>query len=455
MVAVSTPSEPSSPGRRPTAKATQPAPGRAKAATKKAATKKAATTDPSSGSDAGAAGSGGPLGGRRGGPGRGIYDRRRQRAAERWPVPARFNAWLFRHPETVLTLLGRRAPVEIEGRVLNRSTQAMLELGNRVQMLGLSSGPTFDQEVVRRQLLRMAVIAMPVRTDVYVTGRKIPSAESPEGSGGIPVQVYRRFGSGVGAGAGLGVRPPGIVYYHGGGWISGDLRTHDASCRLLAAVSGCVVVSVDYRLAPEYPFPAAVDDAVAAYAWVHRHADELGIAEGRVGVMGDSAGGNLAAVVSLRTREGEPTAVPGLPGPVAQGLIYPSVNLQVNPESTALGDGFFLTLESMEQMRAAYVPDEADWKDPGVSPLLTEDLSGAAPALVVTAGFDPLHYDGDAYADKLGKAGVDVEHRHYEDQVHGFFGMGILADSLALSTEVCDAMGRLMYRHHPAAPSTD
>jgi acetyl esterase len=386
-------------------------------------------------------------------PGRGIYDRRRQRAAEHWPLPARFNAWVFRHPEAVLTLLGRRAPVQIDGRVLNRSTQAMLELGNRIQ-LGLSSGPTLDQQVVRRQLLRLALIAMPVRTDVYVTGRTIPKAESPEGSDGIPVQVYRRFGSGVGSGVGLGVRPPGIVYYHGGGWISGDLRTHDASCRLLAATSGCVVVSVDYRLAPEHPFPAAMDDAMAAYAWVHRHAAELGIAEGRVGVMGDSAGGNLAAVVSLRTREGEPTAVPGLPGPVAQGLIYPSVNLRVDPESTDLGDGFFLTLESMEQMRAAYVPDEADWDDPGVSPLLIEDLSGAAPALVVTAGFDPLHHDGDAYADKLVKAGVEVEHRHYEDQVHGFFGMGILADSLALSTEVCDAMGRLMWRHHPA-PSPD
>jgi acetyl esterase len=385
------------------------------------------------------------------GRGRGIYDRRRQRAAEHWPLPARFNAWLFRHPELVLALLGRRAPVRIEGKVLNRSTQAMLETVNRLQRLGFSSGPTFDHEVIRRQLLRMTLIAMPVRTDVHVTGRVIPPAESPEGSDGIPVRVYRRFGSGVGAGVGLGTLPPAVVYYHGGGWVAGDLRSHDACCRLLAAVSGCVVVSVDYRLAPEHPYPAAVEDATAAYAWVHRHAEELGIAEGRVGVMGDSAGGNLAAVVSLLTREGEPTTVPGLPAPVAQGLIYPAVAIRFHPDSAALGHGFLLTIEAMEQMRGAYVPDEADWDDPAVSPLLAEDLAGAAPALVVTAGFDPLHYDDDAYADRLVKAGVEVEHRHYDDQVHGFFGMGILADSLALSVEVCDAMGRLMHRDAPLA----
>jgi len=136
---------------------------------------------------------------------------------------------------------------------------------------------------------------------------------------------------------------------------------------------------------------------------------------------------------------------------VAQGLIYPAVAIRFHPDSAALGHGFLLTIEAMEQMRGAYVPDEADWDDPAVSPLLAEDLAGAAPALVVTAGFDPLHYDDDAYADRLVKAGVEVEHRHYDDQVHGFFGMGILADSLALSVEVCDAMGRLMHRDAPLA----
>jgi acetyl esterase len=218
----------------------------------------------------------------------------------------------------------------------------------------------------------------------------------------------------------------------------------------LAAVSGCIVVAVDYRLAPEHPFPAALDDAMAAYAWVHGQADQLGIDRARIGVMGDSAGGNLAAVVALQSRDGEPTAVPGVPPPFAQGLLYPSVVLRIHPDSEALGNGFFLTLEGMEQMRAAYVPDEADWDGPAASPMQTADLAGAPPALVVTAGFDPLHFDGDAYAAKLAAAGVEVEHRRYDDQVHGFFGMGILSDALALSTEVSDAMGRMMHRS-PAA----
>lgn len=379
--------------------------------------------------------------------GGGVYDRRRQKAAEYWPPPARFNAWLFRHPEILLRLLGKAPAIVNEGRVLNRSAQAMLETVSRLQGFGPSGESGFDQTAIRKQLVRMAVIAMPVRTDVHVAGCTIPSTECPEGSDGIPIRVYRRFGVGVEAGLDPTARPPAIVYFHGGGWISGDLRSHDASCRLLAAVSGCIVVAVDYRLAPEHPYPAAVEDATAAYAWVCRHAGDLGIAEGKVGVMGDSAGGNLAAVVALRTRQGGPSAEPGLPAPVAQGLIYPSVCIRIHPRSKALDADYFLTAESMVLMRDAYVPNESDWDDPSVSPIMADDLTGVAPALVVTAGFDPLHYDGDAYASRLSEAGVAVDFRHYPDQIHGFFGIGILADSLALSIEVCDAMGRLMRRH--------
>ena len=365
---------------------------------------------------------------------------------------ARFNAWLFRHPETLLTLLGQRRPVEIDGRVLNRSIQAMLAFTNRVPRMPLAGEEPFDPVAARRSLLRMALIAMPVRTDVYVTGRTIPAAESAEGSGGMAVRIYRRFGSGVGAGAGLGRKLPAIVYFHGGGWVSGDLRTHDASCRLLAAASGCQVVAVDYRLAPEHPYPAAVDAAVAAFRWVQRSAEDLGIDADRVGVMGDSAGGNLAAVVSLLTRPGGERAESDRPGPWAQGLIYPAVSARIHPSSEAVSESFFLTTAGMVLMRSLYLPDEAVWDDPSVSPLLAPEVAGVAPALVVTAGFDPLRFDGDAYAGKLADAGVTVEHRRYDDQIHGFFGMGILADSLACSVEVCDAMGRLMHRPEPAPP---
>jgi acetyl esterase len=412
------------------------------------------STSPSPADAASGEGNGPGRGSGRGyGRGRGIYNRQLQRTNERWPIGARFLAWLFRRPELLLALLGRTAPVRVDGRVMNRGIQALLEVMSRLE--GLLGGRAVaeglgDPVVMRKQMSRIALFTMPIRTDVHVVERMIPPAAGSKGSPGIPVRVYRRFGTGLG----LGSRPPAIVYFHGGGWVIGDLISHDPSCRLLAAVSGCVVVAVDYRLAPEDPFPAAVEDALAAYRWVHGHTDELGIADGRVGVMGDSAGGNLAAVVALLTRPGAPippslsaTAAATVPAPIAQGLIYPGLSTRFDSESMRLfGKGFFLTEKEMEGYRHAYLPNREDWELGEASPLLTDDVDGVAPALVVTAGFDPLRDDGDDYAAKLRQAGVEVEHRCYDDQVHGFFGMGFLADSLALSVEVCDAMGRMMRR---------
>jgi len=338
--------------------------------------------------------------------------------------------------------------VEVDGRVLNRGTQALLELARRYEAAtgGGGDDPVFDPEAMRLQLTWMARAAMPVRTDVHVTGRVVPG---PSGAPAVPVRVYRRFGTALGA---EGRRPPAIVYFHGGGWVTGGLDSHDASCRLLAVASGCMVVSVGYRLAPEDPHPAAVDDALAAYAWVCHHAAELGYAEGQVGVMGDSAGGNLAAVVARETRS-VPAGTADVPPPVAQGLVYPALDARLDsPAMENLGDGFFLTRRSMEFFCACYLVDESQWTDPRVSPLLADDHDGVAPALVVTAGFDPLRDDGAGYAEALRRAGVDVEYRCYDDQVHGFMGMGVLPDSLALATEVGDAMGRLMRRVARPAP---
>jgi acetyl esterase len=415
------------------------------------------STSPAPGDGASGEGNGPWRGAGRGsGRGRGIYNRQLQRANERWPIGARFLSWLFRRPELLLVLLGGPAPVQVDGRVMNRSIQALLEvmsrldgfLGGRAVAEGLG-----DPVVMRKQMSRVALFTMPIRTDVHVVERTIPAAGGSKESNAIPVRVYRRFGTGLG----LGPRPPAIVYFHGGGWVVGDLVSHDPSCRLLAAVSGCVVVAVDYRLAPEDPFPAAVEDALAAYRWVHGHTDELGIADGRVGVMGDSAGGNLAAVVALLTRPGAPTppsltaaAGAAVPAPIAQGLVYPGLSTRFDSESMRLfGKGFFLTEQEMVGYRHAYLPNREDWELGEASPLLTDDVDGVAPALVVTAGFDPLRDDGDDYAAKLRQAGVEVEHRCYDDQVHGFFGMGFLADSLSLSVEVCDAMGRMMHRDGP------
>src|ERR1035437_1578523 len=439
-------------------KAVTAAKARTTKATRRSTTSATPTPDPTG--EAGAGRGHGRGGVRGGGRGRGLYNRQMQRSNERWPLAAVFVSWLFRHRDLVLALLDKQAPVQVNGRVLNRSIQAMLEVSKRLEgvtgRVDMGEG-LGDPVVMRKQLQRMALIAMPIRTDIHVVGRLVPAAESPKGSNGIPVRISRRFGAGVGSGVGLGARPPAIVYYHGGGWVTGDLISHDASCRLLAAVSGCVVVAVDYRLAPEDPFPAAVDDALAAYAWVCGHADELRIAEDRVGVMGDSAGGNLAAVVALLTRKGAsvPTAsavtvAPGIPAPFAQGLLYPGLSARFDSESIRIfAEGFFLTLQSMKGFRRAYLPDQADWELAAASPLLADEVDGVAPALVVTAGFDPLCDDGHAYADKLTSAGVEVEYRCYDDQVHGFFNMGILADSLALSIEVCDAMGRMMHRDDP------
>jgi acetyl esterase len=207
----------------------------------------------------------------------------------------------------------------------------------------------------------------------------------------------------------------------------------------LADETGCVVVAVDYRLAPEHPFPAAVEDAVAAYIWVHEHAGELSIAPGRVGVMGDSAGGNLSAVLALGAK-----ALP-VPPPVAQALVYPAVDMEFRlPSHQTMGMGFGLDRTAMEWFRRQYLPSPDDWRSPRVSPLYADDLSGLAPALVVTAGFDPLRDDGKAYAEALAAAGVPVRYRCYDDMIHGFFGMGLLPEGMAIATEVCQSMGELM-----------
>lgn len=253
-------------------------------------------------------------------------------------------------------------------------------------------------------------------------------------SGPLALRIYRP------AGALEGQVLPAVLLIHGGGWVIGNLDSHDTMCRRLANGACAVVVAVDYRLAPEHPFPAPLDDALTAYRWVHEHAGELGVTPGRVGVMGDSAGGNLAAVVAAVTRGGD------VPAPVAQCLVYPATDAHFDSRSHDLfADGFFLTRPDMEWFRAQYLPDPDDWDSPLASPLLADDLGGAAPAVVVTAGFDPLRDEGRAYAERLQDVGVPVTYRCYDDLVHGFFGMGVLPDGMAVATEVCAAMGDLMH----------
>lgn len=210
---------------------------------------------------------------------------------------------------------------------------------------------------------------------------------------------------------------PLLVFFHGGGWIYGDLDTYDPVCRFLAERSGVRVLSVDYRLAPEHPFPAAYDDCVAAYRWVVEHAAELGADPSRLGVGGDSAGGCLAATTAIAAAEA------GLPCRF-QLLVYPGTDMRGDtPSRRAFNEGLVLTQEFMDLAKTSYLPRSEDVTDPRASPLLADLPDGLAPALVVTAGFDPLRDEGEAYAGKLAAAGVPVELARVTDQVHGFFNL--------------------------------
>jgi acetyl esterase len=246
------------------------------------------------------------------------------------------------------------------------------------------------------------------------------SAEGPEVStvemreadgpaGKVPVRIYTPAGK---------APRPGIVFFHGGGFVVCDLDSHDATCRELANGADCVVVSVDYRLAPEAKFPAAPEDCYAATQWVSREAEQLGIDPARIAVAGDSAGGNLAAVVAMMSRDR------GGPSLVHQLLIYPVTDNRFDTTSYKdNGSGYFLTANMMRWFWHHYLDSEADGDNPLASPLRARDLSGLPSATVLTAEYDPLRDEGRAYAKRLQEAGVATAHTNYPGVFHGFIGM--------------------------------
>ena len=236
--------------------------------------------------------------------------------------------------------------------------------------------------------------------------RSVSEHATPGPAGPLTIRLYEPADAG-------GQALPILVYYHGGGWIRGDLDSHDDVCRYLCHHAGCLVASVDYRLAPEHRFPAALDDCDAATRWVAGNAGRLGADPARLAIGGDSAGGNIACGVTLKARErGEPAIA-------FQLLIYPATDLAGESESKRLYSSGYL-LNSMPFYVASYIGPEGDAAAPFASPLHAADLSDLPPACVLTAGFDPLRDEGEAYAKRLQAAGVAVEYRCHEDMIHGF-----------------------------------
>ncbi len=308
-------------------------------------------------------------------------------------------------PERLQRLLGGRAVVR-DGQTLAADTQLMLRMQRLVREPGAETLPI---PLGREAILRHAGMTggrqtIGVARDLLVAGR--------------PARLYTPTSVVEEVAQRSSRNHPGplLLFFHGGGFMYGDLDSHDSSCRFLAERSGVRVLAVDYRLGPEQPFPAAYDDALAAHRWVLDHAAEVGADPARLAVGGDSAGGNLAAVVAIEAaRAGLPLAF--------QLLVYPATDAVRETESAELfAEGFYLTKAFMDLANQCYI-GRTDPRDPRVSPLYAELPAGLAPAYVATAGFDPLRDEGEAYARRLSDAGVHVELRRFTDQIHGFFNI--------------------------------
>jgi acetyl esterase/lipase len=303
------------------------------------------------------------------------------------------------------------APPQLDGQQLAPDVHMLLELARRTGETSLVEGRGVEQarEENREEV---PVIAGPPRPMARVEELTISGA-----AGDIPARLYVAMGA---------PQPPQplLVYYHGGGWVIGDLETHDNVCRFLAEFGGCRVLAVDYRLAPEHPFPAPTEDALAAFTWATEHAGELGVDPARIAVGGDSAGGNLATGVCLQARDRNGTK------PALQLLLYPPTDVvgeQASRETFA--EGFLLTRNDMRWFEDHYLPEGCDEADPRASMMRAPDLSGLPPAYVATAGFDPLRDEAEIYAARMRDAGVRVALQRHADLIHGFANLTAICPS--------------------------
>ncbi len=301
-----------------------------------------------------------------------------------------------------------------EGDVLETERRLDPEIGQLLPKLPLRDSRTLTPSLAREQLLALARSRnnVPLPQPAAVADLSIPGAAGP-----LQARLYRP----------KRMPAPTVVYFHGGGWVAGDLDTHDRQARMLAIEAEAVVLSVDYRRPPETKFPGAFDDGLAATRWAAANLAELGGDAVRLGVAGDSAGANLAAAIAQACRDGGPPLS-------AQLLIYPALDAAGNYRSQAENakypsraqnvDGYFLTLDTMQWFADHYLRDDPDGRDPRVSPLRAASLNGLAAAVICTAEFDPLRDEGEAYAKALQRAGVPVAYHREPTLIHGFFGMG-------------------------------
>ncbi|MGE0216803.1 alpha/beta hydrolase [Mycolicibacterium sp.] len=315
-------------------------------------------------------------------------------------------------PDPVKRLLLGGRTITLDGNTLDTTLQLMLA-GQRA--MGLDGLVADDDYLASRAHLDLLAGSFKADIEVPVTNLEVAGAVGP-----IQARHYRADEDGA----------PLLVFYHGGGHVIGSLDTHDDLCREICRSGRIHVLSVDYRLAPEHKAPAGAQDAYASYLWARDHAAELGADPNRIAVGGDSAGGNLAALVALRARDEK------APAPTLQLLLYPVTDYDIETRSkTLFARGFFLTRRDMDWFTERFLDGaELAPTDPRVSPRRADDLSGLAPALVVTAGFDPLRDEGRQYAQALREAGVPVDHREYGALVHGFANFFAIGGGSATAT---------------------
>jgi acetyl esterase/lipase len=316
-------------------------------------------------------------------------------------------------PPWLRRLLAGGKRVTIDGNTLDTTLQLILAAQRRTRTGGLSAA---NDPKVARALMRNSHAVMAADIAVPTTDFTIPGPDSP-----LRTRHYRPTAAEA---------APLLVFFHGGGLVVGDIESHDGLCRMICRDAAIHVLSVEYRLAPEHKAPAAVDDCVAAYRWALGHAPELGADPSRIGVGGDSAGGNLAALVALRSRQ------EGMPQPALQVLLYPVLDLSAKTRSrTLFSEGFFVSKLDSDWFTDLYLGGaDLAADDSRVSPLKAAELSGLAPALVLTAGFDPLRDEGNEYAAALRLAGVTVDHRQFDALTHGFASIAAFGGGSADAT---------------------